>query len=32
MTNIIILDSKPLNPGDMSFDSLKKLGNVTVYK
>ncbi|MFO3667696.1 hypothetical protein [Anaerococcus kampingiae] len=32
MTNIVILDSKPLNPGDMSFDSLKKLGNVTVYK
>lgn len=32
MTNIVILDSKPLNPGDMSFGSLKKLGNVTVYK
>ena len=32
MKNIVILDSKPLNPGDMSFDSLKELGNVTVYK
>ena len=32
MKNIVILDSKPLNPGDMSFDSLKDLGNITVYK
>lgn len=32
MKNIVILDSKPLNPGDMSFDSLKDNYNVTVYK
>ena len=32
MKNIVILDSKPLNPGDMSFESLKELGNITVYK
>lgn len=32
MRNIVILDSKPLNPGDMSFDSLKDNYNVTVYK
>ena len=32
MRNIVILDSKPLNPGDMSFDRLKDNYNVTVYK
>lgn len=32
MKNIVILDSKPLNPGDMSFDSLRQLGNLTVYE
>lgn len=32
MKNIVILDSKPLNPGDISFRDLEKLGNLTVYK
>ena len=32
MKNIVILDSKPLNPGDMTFDELEKLGKLTVYK
>lgn len=32
MKNIVILDSKPLNPGDMTFDGLEKLGKLTVYK
>lgn len=32
MKNIVILDSKPLNPGDMSFESIKNIGNVIVYK
>lgn len=32
MKNIVILDSKPLNPGDISFDSLNEYGNVTVYR
>ena len=32
MKNIVILDSKPLNPGDISFDILNELGHVTVYK
>lgn len=32
MKNIVILDSKPLNPGDISFKELEKLGNLTVYK
>lgn len=29
--NIVILDSKKLNPCDLSFEDLKKLGKVTVY-
>lgn len=32
MKNIVILDSKPLNPGDISFNDLEKLGNLIVYK
>ncbi len=28
---IIVLDGHTLNPGDLSWDSLKELGNVTVY-
>lgn len=32
MKNIVILDSKPLNPGDISFKDLEKLGKLTVYK
>lgn len=32
MKNIVILDSKPLNPGDISFDILNELGHVIVYK
>ncbi|WP_296114657.1 NAD(P)-dependent oxidoreductase [uncultured Anaerococcus sp.] len=32
MKNIVILDSKPVNPGDISFKKLEKLGNLTVYK
>lgn len=32
MKNIVILDSKPLNPGNLSFEKLKEFGNVTVYK
>jgi glycerate dehydrogenase len=29
--NIVILDGYALNPGDLSWDSFKKLGNLTVY-
>ncbi|MDQ6813836.1 MAG: D-2-hydroxyacid dehydrogenase [Bacteroidota bacterium] len=29
--NIVILDGYTLNPGDLSWDELKKLGNVTIY-
>lgn len=32
MKNIVILDSRPLNPGDMTFADLEKLGNLTVYE
>lgn len=32
MKNIVILDSKPLNPGDISLKDLEKLGKLTVYK
>lgn len=32
MKNIVILDSRPLNPGDMTFSDLEKLGNLTVYE
>ncbi len=31
MTNIVILDSVTANPGDLSWDFLKKYGNLTVY-
>jgi glycerate dehydrogenase len=29
--NIVVLDGYTLNPGDLNWDALKKLGNVTVY-
>lgn len=29
--NIVILDGYALNPGDLSWDSFKQLGNLTVY-
>lgn len=29
--NIVVLDGYTLNPGDLSWDALKKLGDVTVY-
>jgi glycerate dehydrogenase len=29
--NIVVLDGYTLNPGDLSWEKLKKLGNVTVY-
>ena len=32
MKNIVIVDSRPLNPGDMTFSDLEKLGNLTVYE
>jgi len=32
LKNIVILDSRPLNPGDMTFADLEKLGNLTVYE
>ena len=32
MKNIVILDSRPLNPGDMTFADLERLGNLTVYE
>ena len=28
---IVILDGKALNPGDLSYDSLKQFGDVTIY-
>jgi glycerate dehydrogenase len=28
---IVVLDGYTVNPGDMSWDELKKLGDVTVY-
>lgn len=31
MTKIVVLDGYTLNPGDLSWDSLKALGEVTVY-
>src|SRR5688572_29449613 len=31
MKKIVILDGYTLNPGDLSWDDLNKLGNVTVY-
>ena len=31
MTNIVILDSVTANPGDLSWDFLKKYGELTVY-
>lgn len=31
MTNIVILDGYASNPGDLNWDALKRLGNVTVY-
>jgi len=30
--NIVVLDGHTLNPGDLSWDALKALGNVTVYE
>ena len=32
MMNIVILDGYTANPGDLSWDSLKELGEVTVYE
>lgn len=29
--NIVVLDGYALNPGDLSWDEIKKLGNLTVY-
>ena len=29
--NIVVLDGYTLNPGDMSWDALKKMGNCTIY-
>ena len=29
---IVILDGKALNPGDLSYDSLKQFGDVTIYQ
>ena len=29
---IVILDGKALNPGDLSYDSLKQFGEVTIYE
>ncbi len=31
MINIVVLDGYALNPGDLSWDGLKALGNVTIY-
>lgn len=31
MINITVLDGFTLNPGDLSWDTLKSLGNVTIY-
>ena len=31
MINIVVLDGYALNPGDMSWEGLKKLGNLSVY-
>lgn len=32
MKNIVVLDGHTLNPGDLDWDGLKALGNVTVYE
>ncbi|MDR0842848.1 MAG: D-2-hydroxyacid dehydrogenase, partial [Acidobacteriota bacterium] len=32
MNNIVILDGHTSNPGDLSWDGLKKYGNLTVYE
>ncbi len=32
MKNIVILDAYTTNPGDLSWDRLKKLGNLTIYE
>lgn len=32
MMNIVILDAFTVNPGDLSWDGLKELGNVTIYE
>ena len=29
---IIVLDGTPLNPGDLSWDALQQLGDVTIYE
>jgi len=29
--NIVVLEGYPLNPGDLSWDELKKLGNIKIY-
>lgn len=31
MMNIVILDGYASNPGDLNWDLLEQLGNVTVY-
>ena len=31
MKNIVVLDGYTLNPGDLSWDALKKLGNCVIY-
>ncbi len=31
MTRIVILDGYTLNPGDLSWDSLAALGEITLY-
>ena len=31
MTKIVVLDGYTENPGDLSWDGLKALGDVTVY-
>lgn len=32
MNKIVVLDGYPANPGDLSWDELKKLGDVTIYE
>ena len=32
MTNIVVLDGHTLNPGDLSWNILKKLGRVFIYE
>ena len=30
--NIVVLDGYTLNPGDLSWDEMAALGNITVYE